>query len=83
MTPFQRQHRRIIAYNSKDRVYLSGSCSGTTPDRTWAWSGSAAQAVRMVEVYGLPDGFRMYWDGDERATDGAPIRMTRGGRPHV
>lgn len=55
-----------VAYNRDTKMYLRYDCTGETPDRNYAWVGTAQQARNMVEVFPLAANFVIYRDGEER-----------------
>lgn len=58
---------RHVMYCPDTKMYVSGSCTSTTPDRIWAWSGTMAQANRARDVFGIGDEYLLFRDGEEKS----------------
>lgn len=59
--------RRHVMYCPGTKLYVSGSCTSTTNDRMWAWSGTEAQSEMARQVFGIGDEYLLYLDGEEKS----------------
>lgn len=57
---------RHVMYCPETRMYLHMSCSGETPDRMWAWSGTPRQSMAAREKFGVDDKYLLFEDGEEK-----------------
>lgn len=57
---------RYVAYNRETKLYLHESCTCSTPDRNYAWSGTLFQAHNARDAFPITRDFTFYRDGEEK-----------------
>lgn len=60
------QKGRYVAYNRETKLYLHESCTTSTPDRNYAWSGALFQAHNVRDHFPISADFTFYRDGSEK-----------------